>query len=79
MVMPRSRYHFALAERARYFKQTIGQCGLAVVDMRNDAEIPDSLGIHAYLLSYERGMIEAEPFSRLSHDVSRNPQLECRR
>jgi hypothetical protein len=29
--------------------------------MRNNAEISDSLGIHAYLLSFERGMIEAEP------------------
>ena len=41
------RHHFALAERARHFKQTVRERGLAVVDVRNDAEIPDSLGIHA--------------------------------
>ena len=57
------RHHLALAERARDFEQTIGQRRLAVVDVRNDAEISDSLGIHAYLLLYERGMIEAEPVS----------------
>ena len=44
------RHHLALAERAGYFKQPIGQGGLAVVDVRNDAEIADSLGIHAYCL-----------------------------
>jgi hypothetical protein len=41
------RHHLALAERAGHFKQTIRERGLAVVDVRNDAEIPDSLRIHA--------------------------------
>lgn len=40
------RGHFALRERAGQFEQTIGQRGLAVVDVRDNAEIPDELGIH---------------------------------
>jgi hypothetical protein len=44
-VLFRSR-HLALSERAGQFKQTVGQRGFTVVDVRYDAEIPDELGIH---------------------------------
>ena len=41
------RHHFALRQRAGHFQQTIRQGRLAVIDVRNDAEISDSRGIHA--------------------------------
>ena len=40
------RGHLALAQRAGQFQQAVGQRRLAVVDVRNDAEISDVLGIH---------------------------------
>ncbi len=43
------RLHLALAERAGKLQQAVGQRGLAVVDVRDDAEIPDVLGIHGLL------------------------------
>ena len=39
-------HHFALRERAGDLEQTVGQRGLAVVDVRNDGEIPDEFAIH---------------------------------
>ena len=42
------RGHFALAERAGQLEQAVGQRGFAVVDVRDDAEIPDELGIHGF-------------------------------
>jgi hypothetical protein len=41
--------HFALGERAGEFQQAVGQRGFAVVNVRNDAEIADVLGIHVSL------------------------------
>ncbi len=43
------RGHLALAERAGKLEQAIGQGGLAVVDVRDNAKIPDVLGIHGSL------------------------------
>ena len=43
------RGHFALGERAGEFEQAVGQRGFAVVDVRDDAEIADELGIHGSL------------------------------
>ena len=40
------RMHLALGERAGEFQQAVGQRGFAVVDVRDDAEITDVLGIH---------------------------------
>jgi hypothetical protein len=41
--------HLALGERAGKFQQAVGQGGFAVVNVRNDAEIADVLGIHVSL------------------------------
>ena len=38
---------FALLERAGGFEQAVGQRRLAVIDVRDDREIPDESGIHA--------------------------------
>ena len=38
--------HFALGERAGELEEAVGQGGFAVVDVRDDAEIADELGIH---------------------------------
>ncbi len=43
------RLHFALAERAGKLQQAVGKRGLTVVDVRDDAEIADVLGIHGLL------------------------------
>ena len=43
------RVHLALAERAGQLQQAVGQRGFAVVDVRDDAEIADVLGIHVSL------------------------------
>ena len=41
-------HHLALArKRARDFEQTICQRRLAVVDVRDDREVPDESGVHA--------------------------------
>ena len=40
-------HHFALRERAGHFEQAVGQRRLAVIDVRDDREIPDEAGIHA--------------------------------
>jgi hypothetical protein len=42
--------HFARGKRAGHFQQTIRERGFAVVDVRNDAEIPYELWIHFCLL-----------------------------
>ena len=42
------RAHFALGERARQFEQPVGQGGFPVVDVRDDAEIPNELEIHGF-------------------------------
>ena len=39
-------HHFALGERAGDFEQTVGQGAFAVVDVRNDREIPNEFAIH---------------------------------
>jgi hypothetical protein len=41
--------HFALAQRTGKLEQPIRKGGLTVVDVRDDAEIPDVLGIHGLL------------------------------
>ena len=41
--------HLALGERAGKLQQAVGKRGFAVVDMRDDAKIPDVLGIHRFL------------------------------
>jgi hypothetical protein len=43
--------HFALGERAGHFQQAVGQRGLAVVNVRDDAEVALELRVHAYLFS----------------------------
>ena len=40
-------HHFALGKRSGGFEKTVGQRAFAVVDMRNDREIPDEFGDHA--------------------------------
>ena len=40
------RLHFACGERTGQLEQAIGQRGLAVVNVRNDGEVSDVLGIH---------------------------------
>ena len=44
------RRHFALREAARHLNQTIGKCGLAVIDMRDDAEISLEPWVHVPVL-----------------------------
>ena len=39
-------HHLALLERAGQFEHAVGQGGLAVVDVRDDAEVADLLGVH---------------------------------
>jgi hypothetical protein len=43
--------HFALGERASHFQQAVGKRGFAVVDVRDDAEIPYESWIHVTRLS----------------------------
>src|SRR5260370_38620615 len=43
--------HLALAERAGHFQQTVSQRGLAVVNVRDDAEIAYEPWIHFCLLT----------------------------
>jgi len=38
--------HFALRQRAGHFEQAVSERGFAVVDMRDDAEIPYELRVH---------------------------------
>src|SRR5258708_321884 len=38
--------HFALRERAGHFEQAVGERGFAVIDVRDDAEIPYELRVH---------------------------------
>ena len=45
------RGHFALGERAGKLEQAIGKGRLAMVDVRNDAEVADETGIHVDALS----------------------------
>ena len=40
-------HHFALRQRPRGFEEPVGKRALAVIDMRNDREIPDEFGDHA--------------------------------
>jgi hypothetical protein len=40
-------HHFALGEGAGELKQPVSESRLTVVDMRNDREIADELGVHA--------------------------------
>jgi hypothetical protein len=42
--------HFALRQRAGHFQEAVRQRGFAVVDVRDDAEIPYELRIHFLLL-----------------------------
>jgi hypothetical protein len=42
--------HFALRERASHFEQAVGKRGLAMVDVRDDAEIPYEFWIHLFRL-----------------------------
>ena len=57
MVMPRSRSRSIesstcsiisrCCQRAGNFEQAVGQRALAVIDVRNDREIPDEFAVHA--------------------------------
>src|SRR5258706_2956244 len=38
--------HFALGQGASHFEQAVGERGFAVVDVRDDAEISNELGVH---------------------------------
>ena len=40
-------HHFALGKRPGDFEQTVRQRGLAVIDVRDDREIPDEFAVHA--------------------------------
>jgi hypothetical protein len=40
------RPHLSLLERTRLLEKAVGQRGLAVVDVGDDAEVPDPLGRH---------------------------------
>ncbi len=40
-------HHLALRKRAGDFEQAIRKRGLAVVDVRDDREVPDESGVHA--------------------------------
>jgi hypothetical protein len=42
--------HFTFGERTGHFKQTVGKGGLAVVNVRDDAEISLELWVHAVFL-----------------------------
>src|SRR5260370_29020262 len=63
--------HFALRERPGHFEETISQRGLAVVDMRDDAEISNELRVHCSrlqnVLAYQFSQLRAgfEPPARL--------------
>jgi hypothetical protein len=43
--------HLARRKRAGEFEQTIGKRGLAMINVRDDAEISYELGIHATVLN----------------------------
>ena len=49
------RLHLALLQHARLFDQTIGQRGLAVVDVRDDAEVPDVIELQRRKPVYGEG------------------------
>ncbi len=38
--------HLSLIESVGLFEQTIGECGLAMIDMRDDTEVTDVVEIH---------------------------------
>src|SRR5271168_4684325 len=44
-----------MGERAGELEQPVGQGGFSVVDVRDDAEIPDVLGIHGFLCGTRSG------------------------
>src|SRR5216683_4801259 len=44
------RVHLALGQRAGHFEKTVGERGLAMVDVRDDAEIPYELRVHFFRL-----------------------------
>ena len=58
------RRHFALAQRAGQLQQPVGQRGLAVVDVRDDAEIPDVLWVHLFVSSDAFSDVLAEALLR---------------
>jgi hypothetical protein len=54
------RLHFALADGVGVFKQTIGKCTFTVVDVCDDAKIPDVLHdafLLCFLLFAEKGSV----------------------
>jgi len=53
--------HLALAQGARQFQQPVGQRGFAVVDVRDDAEVPYELGIHVFSCGFPCGRDAARP------------------
>ena len=40
------RFHLALLERARHLEESIGEGGLAVIDVRDDGEVADAGLVH---------------------------------
>jgi len=44
--------HLTLGQRAGEFEQAVGERGLAVVDVSNDTEIADVLGIHEFYVHF---------------------------
>ena len=42
--------HLVLGDGGRHFEHAVGQGGLAVIDMRDNAEIADTLGIRSHEL-----------------------------
>jgi hypothetical protein len=68
------RAHFALGERASAFKQAVGKRGLAVIDMRDDAEVAYEPGIHEFIFS-GRGArdFSAALETQVCHRIARRP------
>ena len=73
------RGHFALAERAGKLQQAVGQGGLAVVDVRDDAEVADETRIHVDALSRRQAIVRlAAAREQSALRVLSLPQLETR-
>src|SRR6266498_129698 len=60
------RLHLALLEHARRFDQAVGECGLAVIDMSDDAEIADmiELQVRGSLLEAEKRKLRTADYPR---------------
>jgi hypothetical protein len=77
--------HLALGERAGHFEQAVGKRGFAVVDVRDDAEIPYESWIHvprlspSFAIAFTFFNYRQEPLllRTIRHTHARLPQLAC--